>query len=222
MKRSKGTKPPLPTGLNPNPRKRTKGGSKPDAPMRSVFRHFEEREIVALLIEIRGNSDRSACIILSSIIERALELTIVLRIEMGIEMEQPYKERLFGRDGALSTFSGNIQFARALGLITDDTFRNLNILRTIRNRFAHSPLPLSFKSDDIKDELAKMRYARFAGIAVTESLLEDIPERRKEFVLACFGLMDELDDSRADVDELKEKISLSLVFYDGLQVKPDA
>lgn len=47
-------------------------------------------------------------------------------------------DRLFEGDRALGTFSSRIDAAHALGLIDDDTCRDLHLAREIRNDFAHA------------------------------------------------------------------------------------
>lgn len=62
-------------------------------------------------------------------------------------------ETLLGPNGALSTFSSRINLCRALGLITEPVFRDLERIRTIRNQAAHfdrrSERGFDFSFDDV-------------------------------------------------------------------------
>lgn len=64
--------------------------------------------------EIRDGSDRTACIVVTSLITKVLERTIINRLMI---VEKKKIDPLFERDGALSTFYGNIHLAFALNLI---------------------------------------------------------------------------------------------------------
>ena len=52
-------------------------------------------------------------------------------------------------DRPLSTFSSRIKTAYCLGLISKDEFDDLNIIRRIRNRFAHKMHGYSFDDEEI-------------------------------------------------------------------------
>jgi hypothetical protein len=62
--------------------------------------------------------------------------------------------RIFEGFGPLNTFSAKIDISRALGLIDDDTHRELGAVQAIRNAYAHPKERLQFHSAKIED-LAK-------------------------------------------------------------------
>jgi hypothetical protein len=66
-----------------------------------------------------------------------------------------YKE-LFGPFRPLGDFASKIIVARALGVITPDIYVELEKIRRIRNRFAHSSKLLSFESDEIRPKLSAL------------------------------------------------------------------
>lgn len=59
--------------------------------------------------------------------------------------------RLFEGFGPLNTFSAKIDVSRALGLINEDTHRDLNTILAIRNAYAHPKERLHFHNARIKD-----------------------------------------------------------------------
>jgi hypothetical protein len=59
------------------------------------------------MLELVGVSDRTACIVGAAMIERILERLILARL--GVTDDAPLKDLLFEREGALSTFYGNIR-----------------------------------------------------------------------------------------------------------------
>jgi len=62
--------------------------------------------------------------------------------------ERERVDGLFGGDAPLATFSSKIKLAFALGLITRKTRRQLDVIRQLRNDFAHARGALDF--DDVK------------------------------------------------------------------------
>ncbi len=62
------------------------------------------------------------------------------------------------RDGrALTTFSNKIYLAHAMGLIDEITRADLNIIRNIRNIFAHAMGHVSFANPEIQQECNKLK-----------------------------------------------------------------
>ena len=60
--------------------------------------------------------------------------------------------KLFMQYGPLSTFSSRTDLAYVLGLIDAETRREINLVRKIRNEFAHRHEPISFELPAIKDQ----------------------------------------------------------------------
>jgi hypothetical protein len=81
--------------------------------------------------------------ILNSQLEKALKKTMR-------QLPNKLYERLFETFGApLNSFFSKIVMARALGVITDEVYDELEKIRLIRNRFAHTSVVLNFESDEI-------------------------------------------------------------------------
>jgi hypothetical protein len=95
----------------------------------------------------RNESDRGAVILASSHLDYFLGECIkwFLIDEPSIEKE------LFQTYKPLSSFSGKISMAFALGLITKEMRENLNHIRKIRNYFAHHPFETSFNISPVRD-----------------------------------------------------------------------
>lgn len=121
------TRPPKPPERESAPRYRKRGKTGIDQPLskaRSLAQlarsDIAEHESGANIEEFTGNSDRTTSIAATAMIERDLERLILFRL--GIENGK-LRDMLFERDGALSTFYGNIRFGRALGFY-DKSFRH--------------------------------------------------------------------------------------------------
>jgi hypothetical protein len=75
--------------------------------------------------------------------------------------------RLIGENGPLSTFSQKIIAGYAFGLYGENTLRNLNIVRDVRNVFAHSKRLIDFNDAVIVERLkeAKLPKAKHSEVA---------------------------------------------------------
>lgn len=94
-----------------------------------------------------GN-DRGAAILLATNLENALRTAIVSKL--GITEEG--RKGLFGEENSpCGTFSSKIIFAHAIGLFYSETRNNLDIIRTVRNAFAHATIPIDFGDQSILD-----------------------------------------------------------------------
>lgn len=101
--------------------------------------HFEE-----FYAQTRGEKNhRGAAILLAANTEVALDHAIRRIID---------KERqsiLFRSQGALSSLRNKIHFGYGLGLFGKETFDALEMIREIRNAFAHAQIPISFEMPEL-------------------------------------------------------------------------
>jgi hypothetical protein len=144
-------RPPNPsdTDVSPRYRSRAKTGRRAtlDALNRlstsemSSVEHFTDffREIADL-----GNQ-RGAAILLATHLEDALQLAVTTRLKINPK----YLNEVLGFDRPLGSFTNKIRMAYAIGLITQFTRTNLDIIRSVRNAFAHSVIPISFDTTEV-------------------------------------------------------------------------
>jgi DNA-binding MltR family transcriptional regulator len=78
-----------------------------------------------------------------------------------------------GVNAPLSTFSARIAACHAMGLISDEEFKNCDLIRKIRNQFAHK-IKMSFKNDRVRSFCSSLALgeksdtrAQFTTAAVT-------------------------------------------------------
>jgi hypothetical protein len=64
-------------------------------------------------------------------------------------MKPDMRDRLDGPGGPLETFSQRITMGRVLGIYGEDTEYNLNVIRQIRNTFAHAHTPITFATKEV-------------------------------------------------------------------------
>jgi len=65
-------------------------------------------------------------------------------------------------EGPLGTFASRISAAYCMGLITEHEHHDLQIIRAIRNKFAHELHGLSFSNTWVQDRCAALRLAKKA------------------------------------------------------------
>jgi len=122
-------------------------------------------------------NDRGAAILLGTYVENALKQTI----SRYLNLSERHRKELFGFECPLGSFSHKIRVAHALTIFGDEMRGNLDIIRTIRNAFAHSMTPISFSTSQIADvcALLKMPANFFGGGAVTPPEFEKLTGRER-------------------------------------------
>ena len=106
------------------------------APLPDDLNEFDSR--------LHGESDRSAALLAAALLDAQLESLFRARLKH-------HQDRLLGFDGPLASFSTRIRMARALDWIDEEVERDLDVIRNIRNRFAHSfEQDLTFEDAEIK------------------------------------------------------------------------
>ncbi|MBL4861105.1 MAG: hypothetical protein JKX96_09760, partial [Acinetobacter sp.] len=92
-------------------------------------------------------TDRGAALIVAAVLEE--QLTLILY--SFLRDSKSAKILLDGFNAPIGQFSSKIHLCHALGLIEDDEYKQLEGLRKIRNKFAHSFENIDFDTQQIKD-----------------------------------------------------------------------
>jgi hypothetical protein len=101
---------------------------------------------------VKNETDRAAAVLAAAFIDELLLRYLKKRLSV------PDLESLYGSDGAVGSFSRRIAVAQALGWLHVDTAHDLNVLRRIRNKFAHDfDHNLSFAAQSISDQTRNFR-----------------------------------------------------------------
>jgi len=109
----------------------------------------------------RSETDRGRALVAASLIEEMLEE--VLRCFF---LENSATKKLFeDPNAALSTLSAKASASRALGLISHEEFSDIELVRKIRNSFAHSVM-CSFEDEKIKSWTIALKV----GMSVLDAL----------------------------------------------------
>jgi DNA-binding MltR family transcriptional regulator len=93
-----------------------------------------------------GNGDRMIAIVGATLVDDRLGLAIRSRMRR----DKTVAKRLFGVSRPLGTFSTKIDLGYMLGIYSKQGFRELNIVREVRNEFAHQIRSLDFSAETVR------------------------------------------------------------------------
>lgn len=179
-------KSPKPVGIGSVPRPRGKAAAslqkQKEKDLYRFSRETPDEEIYRLVANLVDEPDRVAAIVAASFLERAIEDTIVSRLK---RQDKETLGKLFEDSGSgpLATFDAKIRMAYALGVYGPTTKHDFDVIRRIRNAFAHSIIDVSFDTDEVKNAVASLKGDVLIGIRKTLTDLGDIPSmRRREYV----------------------------------------
>jgi DNA-binding MltR family transcriptional regulator len=168
-------------------------------------------EDMAVLAEInQGASDRALGIIAASVVE--IHLTKLIKdafiMETTIKDKQTVRGQMFHSSGPLGAFSNKIRLAYLMGLISPGFFKDLEIMKEIRNRFAHYTEIGSFDHEEISSRCANFR--------LVDRYVTDPPNGVHGDPSALFGLQSPGAGER--LKKPKDRYALSAqVFSIGIQ-----
>ena len=104
-----------------------------------------------------SGSDRATAVLFASFVEINLENFIVSKLRPNLNSDD--RKQLFDYEGAIGTFSSKIIIAYAFKLIGPVTRFDLNLIRILRNEFAHSRIPINFDTPEVKSVCDKLKLA---------------------------------------------------------------
>jgi DNA-binding MltR family transcriptional regulator len=104
--------------------------------------------------EIQNESPRAAVIIASAFLDAQLRAIL---LNSFVDDKKVSEELL---DSDLSTFSSRIKTAYCMGLISETLYHDLNIVRKIRNKFAHQMHGYTFDEPEIVSWCNSLKLAR--------------------------------------------------------------
>ncbi len=111
-----------------------------------LLRSPNKKELRELYHEINTGTDRSAVIVTGIFVENALREAITARLH---RLTKKQLSQLFEGTAPLTSFSSKIRIGYALGVFENQARDNLDLIRRIRNAFAHARRPISFRSHQV-------------------------------------------------------------------------
>lgn len=101
-----------------------------------------------LIDELANDSDRSKVIVGAAIIDELMER--LLRKTL-VQNSKLFEQAFESSNGFLGTFSSKIKACFLLGLISKELLDDIEIIRKIRNHFAHKIMNCSFDNEEIRN-----------------------------------------------------------------------
>jgi DNA-binding MltR family transcriptional regulator len=137
-----------------------------------------EEKLKNITEELESQSDRGAAIIAAAIVDNFLADAIQTRLILTADV----KDRLFGGEanGPLAHFAAKIDIGFAIGILNDPMWSDLHDVRRIRNRFAHTPEPLTFDDSKIS--------ARCLALRTLSGLASGTKGPRHRYIAVCSGM----------------------------------
>ncbi len=145
--------------------------------------------------EAYGGSDRARAIMLSSVAETALEDLVRSKLIAGVNADD--RRVLFDFNGPLGSFSSQILMAANLGWIGPNTRNDLDLVRVLRNGFAHCRKAFGFETHEVAEVCKHLRLPDTPGsfiphgylTSVSDDELKDASDKqhpRTRYIMACF------------------------------------
>lgn len=114
----------------------------------------ETKALGEFLLEFNKESDRGSALVAAAMLdERLEEILTAFLVE-----SKTSTELLSGYNAPLGTFSSRANAAFALGLIQDNEFKEITLIRKIRNEFGHDWQPKSFETGAIANLCAQLPW----------------------------------------------------------------
>lgn len=157
-------------------------------------------------------SDTEVVVTASNTIDHALRIGIITLFRDSLSATA--LAEIFEGDGPLSSFDSKIRICRGFKLISPDVKQDLDIIRTIRNRFAHTSVPRRFTDSDIEIRCKRLRCPAIGAERwIRYARGEDVPGI--EYWKEAFKdhITPDEDDSPLSPEEINQLI-------EQLQIKP--
>jgi len=147
-----------------------------------------------------SETDRGRALVASSLIEEMLE-----EILKNFLLDNKETRNLFESAHApLSTFSAKTLLCKSLGLISKKEYRDIDIIRRIRNEFAHS-IMASFEQKKIYDLASSLQVGMSALDALPKKHKSRVDEPRGRFTLVSTSLVTQLYNRAHYVERIRIK-----------------
>jgi DNA-binding MltR family transcriptional regulator len=104
------------------------------------------RGLVPLLAILGNKTHAGEAILSAAILDNELQKVLLSKMR---SLSTNKQKLLFDGFGPLSEFAAKIEVAHAFGLINEDVYLDLRTIKSIRDKFAHTPQELNFGSEEI-------------------------------------------------------------------------
>jgi DNA-binding MltR family transcriptional regulator len=143
---------------------------------------FDKNQVSEFLAEVSSGNDRSAALVWGALVEDALQSAIEKRL---YHFNSDELNSLFGGNGFLENFAAKSLMAYAINIVTKEQYRDLDLIREIRNAFAHTMPNVTFETKEVMDVCDLLSTYYEYGFLATKN-------RRAIYSYACLRLWQRL------------------------------
>jgi DNA-binding MltR family transcriptional regulator len=141
-----------------------------------VFDHL------SMISELYHNiSDRASIILQTSMVQN--NLTMLIRKKTRDNLNNKQRNRLFDGNGPLASFGNQLIVSYAFGIFGPVSFRDLDLIREIRNGFAHSRYPMQFSMREVTNICMQLKIVEYEKL-VRSPVQQMLPLQQMEFDLS--------------------------------------
>ena len=119
--------------------------------------------------EMYGSSDRATVLMLCAVLETCL--TIFLRDRMRPTLNSDDDRRLFDSGGPLRDLSAKTMIGYAFNFFGPETKHDIDLIRLLRNEFAHSRRSFGFSTPQVLDFCKHLKSPDWPGVMIPKSYL---------------------------------------------------
>lgn len=142
------------------------------------------------------HNDRGAAMLAATLLENTLRWAIFRRfVEVAYRFSRQ-STAYFDNNGMLSTFDAKLKFGDTLNTLGPVTLSNLDLIKHIRNTFAHSGIPITFSTPEIAsacDELTPPEGPKG----------QEWNSPRDKFITTCLSTATQLVDYADSIHRIK-------------------
>jgi len=133
----------------------------------------------AFVARFHEETDRAAAVLAGGYLDAFMEAALRSVLVAGARLDG-----LFEAQGPLRSFGSKIAFAAALGLVTDALARDMDLIRKVRNHFAHHIWDASFDSAPVSNWCRAIGVVDSAVDRTTGDRVQDSSPPRNRYLLA--------------------------------------
>lgn len=178
----------------------------------------QTQEIVEFLQPLKKESERSAVVLGAERVNVEVEELL----KAFLLPSRNSKDKLFENDGALATFSRKVEMAYRLGLIDLELKRALDLVRSLRNDFAHAVIVENLSEEKHANRVSSLVKIIAAYGEVHKpflSLFAHCPKQCQEYLSCIMAILVRLQDVRGQLEQrLTLPAGLTLILGDDLSL----
>jgi DNA-binding MltR family transcriptional regulator len=137
-------------------------------------------DVARLVEDLQQETDRGAALVGAAFLDDVLDVTL-----RAVFVEEPDAvNKLMGMGRPLESFGARTHLAYCLGLLGTDVYADINLIREIRNDFAHRH-PTSFEFPEIRTKCQKLK-------CLSVMLADDSCSARERFIASVMVIANHL------------------------------